>query len=121
MTYLALVQDDDWALSRSDFVRALRSDWPSAAIDEPTSVRHDPARDVVWSSGSGSDRIEGSAHESGQCIYLDGQTSAVAEFVSWYRRLVPADRTVILCDDTYSFDAVVNYGVGAGDVIALFP
>src|SRR5687768_9183315 len=103
MTYLALVQDDSWSLNREDLIRTLQADWPASVVDGSVG-RGDPVLDVVWSHGVGEGRVEGSAHESGQCIYLDGQQRPVAEFVSWYRRLVPADRTVVLCDDTYSFD-----------------
>lgn len=38
----------------------------------------------MWSHGRGDSRIEGSAHESGQCIYLEGQEQPVAEFVAWH-------------------------------------
>ena len=119
MTYLALVEGDDWSLGRDALVEALRRDWPASVIEE--DGRGDPARDVAWSHGDGISEVEGTAHESGQCLYLDGQVRPVSEFVAWYRRLVPADRTVILCDDTYSFDAVVEAGSDPGRVLSLFP
>jgi len=119
MTYLALVQDDEWTLSKDDLVQALRESWPTINVD--VSSGDDPARDVAWSYGLGESRIEGSAHESGQCIYLEGQERPVAEFVAWYRRLVPSELTVILCDDTYSFDAVVEPGSTVDQIQNLFP
>lgn len=120
MTYLALVQEDDWSLNREDLVRALRADWPSIAV-EATSSQGDPARDVTWSYGVGEARVEGAAHESGQCVYLEGQKRAVARFVLWFRQTIPTDRTVVLCDDTYSFDAAVESGSTLDDVLSLFP
>ncbi|MFG1719653.1 hypothetical protein ACGFLT_25445 [Micromonospora chalcea] len=120
MTYLALVQADGWSLDRENLIRALQTDWPASVVDESVG-RGDPALDVVWGHGAGEGRVEGSAHNSGQCIYLDGQERSVAEFVAWYRRLVPADHTVILCDDTYSFDAIVDPGLEAEQILALFP
>ena len=119
MTYLALIQDDDWSLSKEELMRALRRDWPESEVD--ADGQGDPAMDVRWRNGAGENAVEGSAHDSGQCIYLDGQERPVAEFVSWYRGLVPPDRTVVLCDDTYSFDAVVDAGSNADEVMSLFP
>src|SRR4051812_16534581 len=119
MTYLALLQDGDWVLNREDLIRALQADWPTSVVDDSRD-HGDPTLDVVWRHDVGEGRIEGSAHESGQCIYLDGQEQQVAEFVSWYRRLVPIDRKVILCDDTYSFEAVVDPGLEADQVLSLF-
>ncbi len=70
MTYLALIQEDDWSLSREDLVQALQNDWPASSVTVPPEGS-DPAADVAWSHGAGEGRIEGSAHQSGQCIYLD--------------------------------------------------
>ncbi|MEU7972039.1 hypothetical protein AB0B48_08345 [Micromonospora sp. NPDC049089] len=107
-------------MSGADLIQALHNDWPSVVVVESVDGQ-DPAREVSWIHGAGKDQVEGSAHESGQCIYLDGQERPVAEFVAWYRRLVPDDRAVILCDDSYNFDAVVDPGSGVEEVISLFP
>jgi hypothetical protein len=114
MTYLALVQDIEWCLDREDLIRALRADRPAAEVD-------DAPDQVTWADGAGADRVWGSAHESGQCIYLDGPDRPVAEFVVWFRGLVPAGREVVFCDDSYSFDAVVQPGDDVEQVLALLP
>jgi hypothetical protein len=105
MTYLAVVQGEGWSLTRDDLVREIRERWPDATVQTADVLSEtDPARDVVWHTGTGSERVDGSSHVSGQCIYVDGQNDAVAPVVAWYRQLVPADQEVIFCDDTYSFD-----------------
>ncbi|MET8067776.1 hypothetical protein ACFYON_09710 [Micromonospora sp. NPDC005686] len=118
MTYLALVLAGDWALSGDDLLQVLQADWPGVAIE---ACQGDPTCDVVWSHGEGAGCVEGSSHVSGQCIYLDGQGHPVAEFVAWYRRVVPAEQTVILCDDAYSFDVIVDPGSTAADIQDLLP
>jgi len=109
LTYLAVVKGDTWSLNRDDLARELRNRWPDAVVlMADASSGADPARDVVWHTGAGSGRLDGSSHVSGQCIYLEGQNDAVAPAVAWYRRLVPEDQEVIFCDDTYSFDLEVE-------------
>jgi hypothetical protein len=105
VSYLVLVQGDTWALSRDDLARELRARWPDVVVRDPTDgAIADPARDLEWYVGAGSSRVDGSAHVSGQCIYVDGQNQAVAPVVAWFRQLVPSEQHVTFCDDTYSFD-----------------
>lgn len=119
MTYLLLIQDEDWVIGSDELVNALQKGWPASKISRPADG--DPARDIEWVHGTDTDRVEGAAHTSGQCIYLDGRDEAVAAFVAWYRQLVPAERTVVFCDDTYSFDAIVEPGTDPDGVLALLP
>jgi hypothetical protein len=120
MTYLAVVQGDDWTSSRDDVARALRERWPDVEVElGAQGPESDPTRDVVWYQGSGMDRLEGSAHVNGQGIYVDGQNELVAPVIAWYRSLVPAHEEVVLCDDTYSFDSVLAPGITADDVVAI--
>lgn len=121
MTYLVLVQDDDWSLAEGDLVRALRTDWPGSEMMQSPLGGENTGTELSWIYGVGEDRVNGSIDQTGQCLYLDGQELAVAAFVSWFRRLVPADRVVVLCDDTYSFDARVAPGAEADAVLTLFP
>jgi len=120
MAYLAVVQGEDWTLSREDLARAVRERWPDSEIElGAQGPDADPARDVVWVQGSGPERFEGGAHANGQCLYVDGRNEAVAPVVAWYRSLVPADEEVVFCDDTYSFDAVLEPGITADAVLAI--
>jgi hypothetical protein len=120
MTYLAVIQGGDWALSRESLVEALRRRWPEASVEfGDRGPDADPVTDVVWTMGSGSALFEGSAHASGQCIYLDGENPDVASVASWYRSLIPPDEEVVFCDDTYSFDMVLEPGASAEEILEL--
>jgi hypothetical protein len=100
-------------------VQALQRDWQGVAVElaNEASSTADRARDVVWRYGSGAEQIEGYAHSSGQGIYLEGPDGLVTDFVLWYRRLVPADEQIIFCDDTYSFDTLVEPDTSREEVL----
>lgn len=117
MTYLAVFDSNKWRLERDALARALARDWPQARVKlaTPGSIGSD-VRDVEWVYRS---ELEGYAHADGQGIYLEGLIDIVADFVVWYRRIVPADEQVIFCDDSYSFDGVVPPNATQSDVIAL--
>lgn len=43
----------------------------------------------------------------------------VADFVVWYRKVVPDGEQVVFCDDSYSFDGVIPPGATKEDVVAV--
>ncbi len=47
------------------------------------------------------------------------QTGLVTDFVLWYRRLVPPDEQIIFCDDTYSFDTLVEPDTSRAEVLEI--
>ncbi|WP_242907603.1 hypothetical protein [Actinomadura terrae] len=120
MTYLLVVQDDSWSVQRESLIEKIASRWTEAQIGGPAD-RSDPVLDVTWNYGQGDAEVEGSMHESGQCVYLDGQEGAVADFVAWFRGLIPPQIELVLCDDTYSFDAVIQAGSDVDHIRRLFP
>ncbi|MCC3770389.1 hypothetical protein [Streptomyces sp. UNOC14_S4] len=120
MTYLAVFESDTWRLDREVLARAIAGDWPQAQVKLASpGVVGSETRDVEWSHRSALGELEGYAHSDGHGIYLEGPIEIVADFVFWYRRLVPAEEQVIFCDDSYSFDGVVPTGAVRGDVIAI--
>lgn len=120
MTYLAVFESDTWRLEREALARALASDWPQAHVElaSPGASGSD-VRDVEWNYRSEVGELEGYAHSDGRGIYLEGPIEVVADFVVWYRGLVPAEEQVIFCDDSYSFDGAVPPNAERGDVIAI--
>jgi hypothetical protein len=120
VTYLAVFESDKWRLGRDDLARALADDWPQAQVKLAASgAAGSEVRDVEWIYRSGIGELEGYAHADGQGIYLEGPLDIVAEFVVWYRKLVPGDEQVIFCDDSYSFDGVIAPGATKEDVSAV--
>lgn len=120
MTYLAVFESETWRLEREVLARALAVDWPQAQVELASpGVAGSEVRDVEWSYHSASGDLEGYAHSDGQGIYLEGPIELVADFVIWYRGLVPPEEQVIFCDDSYSFDGVVPAHATREDVIAI--
>ncbi|MBG0855086.1 hypothetical protein I2W78_25395 [Streptomyces spinoverrucosus] len=120
MTYLAVFESDTWRLEREVLARALASDWPQVQLKlaSPGSPGSE-VRDVEWSYQAELGELEGYAHSDGQGIYLEGPIELVADFVVWYRGLVPPEEQVIFCDDSYSFDGVVSTNAVREDIIAI--
>ncbi|MEV8549770.1 hypothetical protein AB0L04_08020 [Streptomyces glaucescens] len=120
MTYLAVFESDTWRLEREVLARALVSDWPQAQVELASpGLAGSEVRDVSWSYRSASGDLEGYAHSDGRGIYLEGPIELVADFVVWYRGLVPPEEQVIFCDDSYSFDGVVPANATREDIIAI--
>ena len=93
--------DTSWHVDRQTLVKLLRSGWPD--IDVRLAEAGSPAaRDVVWRVRVGSDEMEGSQDRAGQAHYLEGPPEAVAQFAAWWRRQVPEQQPLILCDESYS-------------------
>lgn len=120
MTYLAVFEGKTWHMERAALVRALARDWPRARVDlaVPCEVSSE-VRDVEWSYHSEQGELEGYAHADGCGIYLEGPIGLVADFVVWYRSLVPSEEEVVFCDDSYSFDGVVSPSATREDIIAI--
>ncbi|WP_152991413.1 hypothetical protein [Frankia sp. R43] len=120
MTYLAVFESDAWHLERDALARALASDWPQAQVKlaSPGTIGSE-VRDVEWVYRSELGELEGYAHANGKGIYLEGPIEVVADFVVWYRRLVPDEEKIIFCDDSYSFDGAVPMNASRGDIIAI--
>jgi len=120
VTYLAVFESDKWRLGRDVLARALANDWPQAQVELAASgSAGSEVRDVEWAYRSGAGELEGYAHADGQGIYLEGPIDMVADFVVWYRKLVPNDEQVIFCDDSYSFDGAIPPGATKADVVAV--
>ncbi|MGW1037409.1 hypothetical protein ACWD4Z_35115 [Streptomyces antibioticus] len=120
MTYLAVFESDTWRLERDALARALASDWPQAQVKLASpGAAGSVVRDVEWTYRSEFGELEGYAHADGQGIYLEGPIEVVADFVVWYRGLVPVDEQIVFCDDLYSFDGVVSSNASRGDIVAL--
>lgn len=120
MTYLAVFESDSFHLDRDALVRALAQDWPGAeATLAAPGAAGSEVRDVQWSYASAPGKLEGYAHADGRGIYLEGPLETVADFVVWYRGLVPADHEVVFCDDVYSFDGIVPLNARREDVMAI--
>lgn len=116
VTYIAAFESDTWRLEREVLARALAGDWPQARVK--LASPGDPGaevRDVAWELGD----LEGSADANGQVIYLDGPIELVADFVVWYRGLVPPEKEIIFCDEGYNFDGVVPLNATRDDIIAI--
>jgi hypothetical protein len=120
VTYLAVVESDEWRLDRDVLVQALARDWPDAEVTLASpGAPGAEVRDVEWRYRAEAGEAEGYAHADGQGIYLEGPIAPVADFVVWYRRLVPASEEVVFCDETYSFDGVVPANPTREDVTSI--
>jgi hypothetical protein len=120
VTYLAVFESDAWRLDRDVLVRALAQDWPEAEVTLATpGAAGSEVRDVEWRYPSGPGDLEGYAHADGRGVYLEGPLDIVADFVVWYRGLVPAGHQVVFCDDSYSFDGIVPLNARREDVMAI--
>ncbi|AJP04377.1 hypothetical protein TU94_25855 [Streptomyces cyaneogriseus subsp. noncyanogenus] len=120
MTYLAVFESDTWRLEREALARALASDWPQAQVKLASSgAGGSEVRDVEWIYRSELGELEGYAHADGQGLYLEGPIEIVADFVVWYRGLVPIEEQIVFCDDSYSFNGVVPPNASKGDIVAI--
>ena len=94
----------DFRLSREQIRTSLVATFPNVRV---TASAGSGPRDVVWEDVDG---FEGSAHQDGTCIYLAGSPEAAAPFVIWFRSLVREDVELSLCDEGYTFHAIVPIG-----------
>lgn len=117
MTYLAVFEDQSSGVRRADLIAALERDWPSAVIRERQGSQE--SRDVVWTYSEGGQELEGYSHADGTCIYLDSPLEVAARFALWFRGLVPADVELSFCDDSYSFNGIIEPDMAVGDVVAI--
>lgn len=110
MTYLVVI-DGEFRVDRMDLVKSLERNWPGSRVTlaDPGTPGADD-RDVEWEYDSDWGRLEGYAHVDGRGVYLEGPLDIVADFVVWYRGMVPDGENVIFCDDEYSFDGIVPPG-----------
>ena len=53
--------------------------------------------------------------QDGKCIYLAGSPDAAAPFVIWFRSLVRDDVELSVCDEGYTFHAIVPTGATVDD------
>lgn len=101
--------------------QALAKDWPLVRLDAATpGAPGSEVRDVEWvySSDTG-DKIEGYAHADGKGIYLEGPIGQVADFVLWYRNLVPSELEVVFCDESYTFDLIISPDTEKVEIISV--
>lgn len=120
MTYLAVFDSESWHLDNGVLARAAARDWPAAEVlvaDPGAPGSEVRAVEVRYASAAG--EVEVRSHVDGRCLYLDGPLELVADFVVWYRGLVPSDVDVVFCDDSYGFDGIVAPGAGRDEVMAI--
>ncbi|MEV0842264.1 hypothetical protein AB0I55_22340 [Actinocatenispora sera] len=116
MTYLAIFEDRDRGIPRARLVAALKEDWPEAVITDQESQE---VRRVVWEYSESGHDLEGYLHADGTCIYLDSGLELAAKFALWFRELVPNDIELLFCDDSYSFNGVIEHGMSVQEVMAI--
>ncbi len=77
----------DFEIDPADFVNRLKSRWPTITI----RMNSDSSRHLLEWEGVQNDRfIRGALQANRQIISLDGSSRELAEFVSWYRGLIPS-------------------------------
>lgn len=64
--------------------------------------------------------VEGSLDIECTCVVVDGDVRRCAEFVVWFRTLVPKEQELVLYDEGYSADIMVTSESTAEDLAAPF-
>jgi len=119
MTYLSVLDSEQWSLDRATLMTRLAEDWPGIEVSGAGS--DGPSRslgDVNWRYVSGLAVLDGYSHPDGTCLYLDGPIELAASFAVWHRRLVPGDIPLTFCDEGFNFDVLVTMGTKEDDLIA---
>ncbi|HYO54191.1 hypothetical protein [Archangium sp.] len=90
----------NWALPAADMGRLLVERWPGAHVEEvenPQSV-HCLEFEIPLSRT----RLRGSLHRKGHAVIFFGDMPECAEFVLWFRSVVPGAVPLFLCDENVS-------------------
>ena len=109
--------ETEWRVPREELAAMLRRAWPDVEV-WLTEAGAPDARDVVWRIRLGATELEGSQDRAGQAQYLDGPPEAVARFAAWWRRQVPEEQALILCDESYATVVTLEPRISEDQLIA---
>jgi hypothetical protein len=99
MDYYLMVKGD-WALTADAVCWFLAERWPGVRFERVESSRSSHCLEFeIPIAGT---RLRGSLHRKGNAIIFLGDMPECAEFVLWFRSVVPASIPLFLCDENVS-------------------
>ncbi|WP_329119296.1 hypothetical protein [Streptomyces sp. NBC_01465] len=124
MTCLVFADDEEseWRVEQAELSSHLLDDWPSAEIQESTpSDSGIEGRGLRWTCDIEGDEVEAWLNKAGTCLYIDGPLHGVVVLVAWFRSRMSQQVEFSMCDDSYSFQVVIEVGMSALDILESIP
>ncbi|MBZ9593492.1 hypothetical protein K7B06_00010 [Streptomyces erythrochromogenes] len=116
-TFMALFDGatTPWRADPVALTPPIRALWPDAEVDAP---HRSEACGFRWTAETEEGPVEAYLHEDGTCLYLDTSLADAARLACLFRRFVPPDIELVLCDVGYNFHLALMPGIANTELIA---
>ena len=95
-----LMARGNWTLTAAAMARFLAERWPEVQIEEVRNPRS--IHSLEFEMPIAGARLRGTLHRKGNSVVFFGDMPECAEFVLWFRSVVPADVPLFVCDENVS-------------------
>ncbi|MFJ4781287.1 hypothetical protein [Streptomyces sp. NPDC088762] len=90
---------------------------PVEAYLHEDASRRSEACSFRWTVETEEGPVEAYLHEDGTCLYLDTSLTDAARLACLFRRFVPRDVELVLCDQGYNFDIPLRHDIDDAELI----
>jgi hypothetical protein len=98
VSYFIIIKTD-WVFNAREFSERLLAHWPTAQIEEiHPKTKYDDLLEFEFPMEEAT--LYGSLNQERNAVIFHAGLQDGAEFVRWCRSLIPADESVIVCDES---------------------
>ncbi|MFE7712491.1 hypothetical protein ACFU6I_43690 [Streptomyces sp. NPDC057486] len=115
-TFMALFDGaaTPWRADPAALTPAIQAVWAEVEVD---ASRRSEACSFRWTVETEEGAVEAYLHENGTCLYLDTSLTDAARLACLFRRFVPRDVELVLCDQGYNFHIPLEHDIDDAELI----
>ncbi|MGZ3459374.1 MAG: hypothetical protein ACXU86_12830 [Archangium sp.] len=113
-----VISTGSWGIQADEFVRQLRSRWPSGVVREVKAPESRMCLDFDLLMPHS--RVDGGLDRSGQSLHFDSDIRDAAQLALWFRSLAPASEPMVFCDDSMSGTLDLSPDTTQADIFRAF-